>query len=52
MAVHACVVIAFAFAFVCGPETKGKELEAAGESVRASRTEEIKPDAADATVQA
>ena len=41
-----------AFAFVCVPETKGKELEAAGESVRASRTEEIKPDAADATVQA
>ena len=27
-------------------------LEAAGESVRASRTEEIAPDAADATVQA
>ena len=42
----------FAFAFVCVPETKGKELEAAGESVRASRTEEIAPDAADATVQA
>ena len=41
-----------AFAFVCVPETKGKELEAAGESVRASRTEEIAPDAADATVQA
>ena len=34
-------------------ETKGKELEAAGESGRASRTEEIgAPDAADATVQA
>ena len=29
-----------------------KELEAAGESVRASRTEEIAPDAVDATVQA
>ena len=42
----------FAFAFVCVPETKGKELEAAGESVRASRTEEIAPDTADATVQA
>ena len=42
----------FAFAFVCVPETKGKELEAAGESVRASRTEEIAPDAADASVQA
>jgi len=42
----------FAFAFICVPETKGKELEAAGESVRASRTEEIAPDAADATVQA
>ena len=42
----------FAFAFVCVPETKGKELEAAGESVRASRTEEIAPDVADASVQA
>ena len=42
----------FAFACVCVPETKGKELEAAGESVRVSRTEEIAPDAADATVQA
>ena len=43
----------FAFAFVFVPETKGKELEAAGESVlRASRTEEIAPGAADATVQA